>query len=195
MRHHIRTYFTERPMFVSSSRTIAQRSFTLAAIVAGTMLLGAASPWREAAKFGGPWISIETPVNPFDNSTRGALLLVHTFHHGTPESMPIVGKAEGLVDGQRRSMDIAVTKSSREGTYAVQRQWGTKGIWTLLITATPPEHGNSSIQAVVDVDANGEVGGVNVPRDARSMPRLLSLSEVDRTLRERAKTPVAVGAR
>ncbi|MEO8561782.1 MAG: hypothetical protein ABI601_06885 [bacterium] len=182
-------------MFVASSRALAIRSLTLAAIAAGTMLVGAASSPHEASKFGGPWISVETPVNPFDNSTRGALLLVHTFHHGTPESMPIVGKAEGLVDGQRRAVDFVVTKSSREGTYAVQRQWGTKGIWTLLITATPLEHGNGSIQAVVEIGADGDVDGVSVPRDARSMPRLLSLAEVDRTLRERAKAPVAVGAR
>jgi hypothetical protein len=139
---------------------------------------------------------VETPVNPFDNSTRGALLLVHTFHHGTPEFMTVVGKAEGLVDGQRRSMDFTLDKSSRDGTYGVQRQWGTKGIWTLLITATPPEHGGtSSIQAVVDIGAGGDVERVSVPRTAQSMPRLLTSAEVDRALRERAKTPVAVGAR
>ncbi|MDB4881355.1 MAG: hypothetical protein JWL95_121 [Gemmatimonadetes bacterium] len=183
-------------MFVNSLRSHTARWSTLVAIAGGVLVLGAARPSARtsAAKFGGPWISIETPVNPFDNSTRGALLLVHTFHHGTPEDMPIVGKAEGLVDGQRRSVAFTVAKSSRTGTYGVHKQWGDKGIWTLLITATPLEH-QSSIQAVVDIGADGEVERVSVPRNAQSMPRMLTAAEVDRGLRERAKGPVAVGAR
>lgn len=183
-------------MFASSIRARIPRWSALATIAGGAIVLGAATPWSpvRTALFGGPWISIETPVNPFDASTRGALLLVHTFHHGTPEDMAITGKAEGLVDGQRRSLSVSVDRSSRAGTYGVQRQWGDKGIWTLLITATPQEH-PGSIQAVVDIGASGEVARVNVPRTAQSMPRLLTAAEVDRDLRERAKAPVAVGVR
>ena len=177
-------------MSVTSLRSHAIRSLTLATIAAGVFGVGA------AVSFGGPWISIETPVNPYDNATRNAVLLVHTFHHGTPEFMPIVGKAEGIVDGQRRAMDVTLDKSSRDGTYGLQRQWGSKGIWMLLITATPLEHGgNSSIQAVVDIGAGGEVERVSIPRNAQSMPRLLTTAEVDRALQARAKAPVAVGVR
>ncbi|HEV7992931.1 MAG TPA: hypothetical protein VGP25_13960 [Gemmatimonadaceae bacterium] len=177
-------------MFVGSCSTSAVRSLTFAAIAAGAIVIGAAT------RFGGPWISVETPVNPYDSSTRGAVLLVHTFHHGTAEFMPVAGRAEGLVDGQRRSMDISLDKSSREGTYGVQRQWGAKGIWTLLFTATPREHGGiGSIQAAVDIGANGDLERVSIPRTAQSIPRQLTVAEVDRSLRERAKLPVAVGAR
>ena len=31
---------------------------------------------------GPPWISIELPANPYDQTMRGAFLLVHAFHHG-----------------------------------------------------------------------------------------------------------------
>ena len=183
-------------MSVSSLPVRSPRWSLLAALAGGVMLLGAAKPWAHvrAAYFGGPWISIETPVNPYDNATRGALLLVHTFHHGTPMDMPISGKAEGLVDGRRRSVAFTVDKSSHTGTYGVKRQWGDKGIWTLLITATPTEH-MGSIQAVVDVGADGAVERVDVPRTAQSMPRMLTAAEIERGLRERAKAPVAVGVR
>jgi hypothetical protein len=185
-------------MLVDAFRARVARRSAFAVTASAVMAFGAAEPAMRAdvPMFGGPWISVETPANPFDNSTRDAILLVHTFHHGTPQFMPVAGKAEGLVDGQRRSVDFTLDKSSRDGTYGVQRHWGTKGIWTLLLTATPPEHGsNSSIQAVVEIAANGDVGRVTVPRDAQSRPRLLTASEVDAALRERARTSVAVGAR
>jgi hypothetical protein len=185
-------------MLVDSLRARIARRLSVAFAASAMIAFGAAEPAMRSGipMFGGPWISIETPANPFDNSTRNAIMLVHTFHHGTAEFMPVVGKAEGIVDGQRRTTEFSLDKSSRDGTYGVQRQWGTKGIWTLLITATPPEHGgSSSIQAVVEIAANGEIGRVTVPRDAQSRPRLMTTSEVDAALRERARSSVAVGAR
>ena len=57
------------------------------------------------AFMGPPWISIETPPNPFDSGSRGSYLLVHAFHHGTPVNFPVAGTAEGIVDGTRRTID------------------------------------------------------------------------------------------
>ena len=48
----------------------------LAAVAAPAVALSAAS------SFSPPWISIETPPNPYDPASRGAFLVVHTFHHG-----------------------------------------------------------------------------------------------------------------
>jgi hypothetical protein len=184
---------------MSVNHVRAARRTTLVAIATlagGAMMLVAAKPWAGApAMFGGPVISIETPVNPYDASVRGALLLVHTYHHGTKEHMPLTAKAEGLVDGQRRSLDLKLVRSSQAGTHGLHRQWGDKGIWTLLITATPENHGGGSVQAVVDIAADGEVARVRVPRTASNAYRLMTAAEVDRELRERARAPMAVGAR
>ena len=64
---------------------------------------------------GPPWISIEHPVNPYDATTRDAFLLVHAFHHGTPQNFPVTGTAEGMVDGQRRTVNLEFTRTSRSG--------------------------------------------------------------------------------
>ena len=174
----------------------ALRRTMLAAIVGGAMVIGAAKPWASVASpFGGPVISIESPVNPYDPSVRGAVLLVHTYHHGDREHMPLTGRAEGLVDGQRRSLDLKLAKSSQAGTHALHKQWGDPGIWTLLITATPENHGGGSVQAAVDIGADGGIERVRVPRTASNAYRTLTAAEIDRDLRERAKTPMAVGAR
>jgi hypothetical protein len=44
------------------------------------------------AHAGPPWISIELPANPYDRATKGAFLVVHAFHHGTPVGFPVSGK-------------------------------------------------------------------------------------------------------
>src|SRR5919112_4947100 len=120
------------------TRTRAARAAMLATIGGATLMLSAATG-DATSMFGGPWISIESPANPYDQATRGSVMLVHTFHHGTKMEMPLVGKAEGLVDGRRKSVALTLTKGSEAGTHAVRNEWGEKGTWTVLLTATQPE--------------------------------------------------------
>jgi hypothetical protein len=70
----------------------------------------------------------------------------------------------------------------------VRNEWGAKGTWTVLIVATQPEP-KGSIQAVVDVGADGSISRVTLPQ------RMLTAADVDRSLRERSGAPVSVGAR
>ena len=185
-------------MFNTSLRARAARWSIVTAIAGGAVMLAAAKPLvsASASMFGGPWISIESPVNPYDASTRGALMLVHTFRHGSPMDMGMAGRAEGLIDGQRRSVALELRKASNAGTYAVSKQWESKGVWTLVITASPTDHGpGEQIQAVVEVSGDGDVGKVSVPRTAQGALRTVAAAEIDRGLRERAKAPMAVGAR
>ena len=80
-------------------RTIMISSpFRSIAIAACAIALTGAAP-----SFGPPWISIETPANPYDAASRGAFLVVHTFHHGDLAASGVTGTAEGMVSGARRS--------------------------------------------------------------------------------------------
>ena len=178
-----------------TTRSLISRAALGATMVAGLVAVTAATTpttlTKDAAAFGGPWISIEAPANPYDQATYGALMLVHTFHHSTKVELPLAGKAEGLVDGERRSVALTFGKSSQAGTRSVRNQWGGKGIWTVVLTAT---EGQASIQAVAEINADGSVGKVSVPvRNGR--PHLLSVAEIDRALRERAGGRMAVGGR
>lgn len=175
-----------------TTRSLISRAAFGATIVAGLAAVTAATtPSGDAAAFGGPWISIEAPANPYDQATYGALMLVHTFHHSTKVELPLAGKAEGLVDGERRSVALTFGKSSQAGTRSVRNQWGSTGTWTVVLTAT---EGQASIQAVAEINADGSVGKVSVPvRNGR--PHLLSAAEIDRGLRERAGGRMAVGGR
>ena len=159
-----------------------------ATAVAATLVLatGAASPAgipaAKAALAGPPWISIEYPANPLDRSTRGAYLLVHAFHHGTPVGYPVSGTAEGLVKGERKTVTLHFTSTSRPGVYALQKQWGDEGVWTLLITVTQAT--NDVAQAIVELGPRG-ITAVRVPTQREregDFPRKVTASEVEQSL-------------
>lgn len=145
------------------------------------LLLAAGGP-----AFGPPWISIETPPNPFDAASRGAFLIVHTFHHQTAVSSGLTGTAEGIVGSARRSVRLTFDSTSRVGTYALRKQWPTEGTWMLVIKAG--EHSNS-VTALVDLAADGSVSRVRVPtREQRGwqIPQEVSAREIDAALQARA---------
>lgn len=143
---------------------------------------------------GPAWISIELPANPHDQTTRGAFLLVHAFHHGTPMAFPVTGTAEGLVNGQRRSVKLGFDRTSRQGVYALRTQWGDTGEWTLVISVT--QGPNDVAQAMVQI-SGGEVIAVRVPTEQRggwSVPRRITQAEIEASLRDRP-TWLTAGAR
>lgn len=140
------------------------------------------------AKAGPPWISIEHPVNPYDASTRGAFLLVHAFHHGTPVNFPVTGTAEGLVNGQRRSVSLEFRRASRPGVYALHKQWADSGAWSLVVAVA--QGADDKVYAVVDLAANGEVAKVRVPTRRQgdyTIPAPVAMRDIDAALRGRAQ--------
>ena len=141
------------------------------------------------ASAGPPWLSIEYPANPYDAASRGAVLLVHTFHHGTSVGYPVSGTAEGIVNGARRTVSLEFKATSRPGVYALHKQWANDGVWTLVIAATQGNGDGNTVTAVVELGANGQVAAVNVPTRQRGewlIPAAVSMNDVDAALRARA---------
>ena len=142
-----------------------------------------------AVSLGPPWISIEYPVNPYDRTTRAAYLLVHAFHHGTPVDFPVSGTAEGIVNGQRRTVSLEFGRTSRPGVYALAKRWPDEGTWTLLIAVA--QGPADKVFAVVDIARGGEVASVRVPTRRQSgesvpLPAPVAMSEIEASLRSRA---------
>ena len=159
-------------------------SFALIALSSAAL---ATPPLRADAKptdatlVGPPWISVEYPVNPHDRTTRDAFLVVRCFRHADPEPCALTGTAEGLVNGERRSIKLTFTETGRTGAYALTRQWQSEGVWTLVI--------RGAATALVELGPDGQVASVSVPsRQDRgwTIPIDVSMSEVDQALRARA---------
>ena len=139
----------------------------------------AASPFR-----GPPWISIEYPPSPYDRVTREAFLLVHAYHHSTPADFPVSGKAEGMVDGKRRTVELQFQRTSRPGVFALRRQWPEGGRWVLSLNV---HQGDFVAGALVKIGADGRVAGVDVPTRRMgsddNIPRAISAAEIEAALR------------
>lgn len=150
------------------------------------LALSAAAP-----AFGPPWISIETPANPYDAATRGALLVVHTFHHGTPTASGVTGTAEGIVAGSRRSVRLSFDAMSRPGSYALRKQWPSDGTWMLVINTGGQAEG---VTALVDIAETGDVSRVRVPtrrEGAHQVPAQVTAHDIDAALAARATARTA----
>jgi hypothetical protein len=155
-------------------------------LATAVLMLGAAAP-----SFGPPWISIETPPNPHDAATRGAFLVVHTFHHGDLTASGVTGAAEGIVGGSRKSIPLSFDTTSRRGSYALRRQWPNDGTWMLVINTGGQAQG---VTALVDIGSTGDVSRVRVPtrREGRwELPVQVTARDVDAALEARVSTTTA----
>ena len=164
------------------------------AILAGTAAVAPSpAPHSPDASAGPPWISIEYPANPLDRTTRGAYLLVHAFHHGTPVGLPVSGTAEGIVDGKRRTVTLDFTTTSRPGVFALARQWPAEGRWLLAITVAQGEDGDGAT-ALVRLAPEGGIAAVEVPSRQQggwTIPLAVSRRDIEAALARHAATPAA----
>jgi hypothetical protein len=126
---------------------------SLAAVV--TLAAATASP----AWGGPPWLSIEFPANPMNKSAQGAYLLVHTFHHEQAGAFTVEARAEGLVNGQRKTLPLTLERTDRDGVYALKQTWPETGDWVIVIVGAP---GEGSVTALVSI-ADGSIRGIRVP--------------------------------
>ncbi|HMA23660.1 MAG TPA: hypothetical protein VKP00_06690 [Gemmatimonadaceae bacterium] len=164
---------------------MTSRRITTLASCAGLVLLGAASlAAKPAAVKWPPWLSIESPVNPFDPATRGAVLLVHAItREGPPAVSALTGSAEGIVNGARRTIPLRLDTTPVPGVFAVRRQWPAEGTWLLRVSM-------QNTTALVSLAGDGRVEGVRVPTQHASgvdLPRAVSDKEIDSTLSAAAR--------
>lgn len=135
---------------------------------------------------GPPWIAIEYPVNPHDPATRDAFMTVRTYHHGDLVGHEVTGTAEGLVNGQRRSMRLDIRRLPQAGAYAVRWRKPADGTWVLVVSSR--QEGRHMATAVVTVDGAGRVARVSVPSrpiegGRWQVPRAVAAAEVNALLR------------
>ena len=109
---------------------------------------------------GPPWITIEYPGNPYDQATRNAYLVVHTYHHMAPVFADLRGEAVTWEGGHRKATPLRFGETGRTGAYTLERQWST-GRPTVLVITYGGEHG--TVTALVSVSAEGVVTRVDVP--------------------------------
>ena len=134
--------------------------------------LAAATP----AVAGPPWLTIEFRPNNF-----AGVMLLRTYNHGEGLAMPLTGTAEGVVNGQRRTVALTFNRAAdAPNAYTVPNTWGVEGVWVLNISVTGDHLGAG---AVVGLDRNGEPAFTRFPRTTVGASRPATSREVSAMLR------------
>ena len=135
---------------------------------------------------GPPWISLEIPANPYNETTRGAFALVRVYHHGDAAYYPVTGRAEGLINGVRQSVDLKLVSTSIPGVYAVRYEPNKEGAWLLVINIGEKDREMGQATMLVSV-RNGEVSSAQVPTRRNSgylVPDAVTPAQIDAMLRQ-----------
>ena len=151
----------------------------LSAACAFALVLGATP-----AQAGPPWIAVEYPANPLHEDSRGALFLVHTFHHGISREFPLIGYAEGMVEGRRVRREVTITPTYRTGVHAVRGNLEGGTAWVLVLNMTDVD---THIVESMLVALNGDraLTAVDIPfapSNEWSEPRAATAEQIDRFL-------------
>ena len=75
-------------------------------------------------------------------------LLVRTYHCGTPAEIAIVGSAEGIVNGQPKTVPLTLTRTAEADVFSVARQWPADGAWVLTFTNEKSAFVNAIVELV-----------------------------------------------
>ena len=161
---------------------LRRRRAPLLALTAVLTVVLLAPPLLEA---GPPWITVEFPPNPLDRQTRGALLVIHTYHHQRSIEAEISAVAHPAGSDDARSLKLAVTATSRPGVYAVRGDLPAREAWVVVVTM---REGEAAASALVALEPGGDLTAVRVPhevRDGWQIPHAATEADV-RAMRETA---------
>jgi len=169
-------------------RRLVSPTLAILALVLTTLPAGADA--RETPIFAGPpWISIESPPNPYNTETKGALLVVRVYHHGEAAFYPLTGTAEGLVDGKRQTLKLDFTSTSTPGMYALKFTKPSSGSWMLVISVGKDRDEHGTVTAMVTLGSDGTVASVQVPTRQEGqwlMPAVVTDADINAKLKEMA---------
>lgn len=138
----------------------------LAALAAATVSLA-----------GGFYLQVAAPDS---KEAQGAVLLVRAYGCVTPEDAELVATAEGIVQGERRSIKLELTHRGA-GVYAIRRQWPQEGVWVLAINGAYKAKGMSA-SALVTLSPSGQIQSKDKGVEVRYSPRRLAKQDIDSAL-------------
>jgi hypothetical protein len=124
---------------------------------------------------GGYWLEFGKPTASNDPAAKEALALVRAVGCGEPSKSTMSASAEGLVNGERKSLPLQVVTLASPGLYAIKGQLPSEGSWVLSVTGTYLE---ANTGAIVPITSKG------IERKAAKLSRHKPLpAEVDALLR------------
>ena len=112
-------------------------------LVCAVVVLGSLA---QSAWAGGQQVTAQPAVD-------GKSVVVRTFRCGTPSSFTVVGTAEGVVDGARKTIPLTIARAGEEGVFTVARQWPAEGKWALVFSV----EGAHAVSTLVELEPGAKI--------------------------------------
>jgi hypothetical protein len=119
--------------------------------------------------------TIGNPVASQDYQFKSAAFVFRTEGCADPATAQISATAEGIVKGERRSVDLRVMPGKKPGIYGIARTWPADGQWVVSLKG---KCASSTAGAIVSV----RPGGV-VRESLKLLSRPATESEIETSLR------------
>ena len=87
----------------------------------------------------------------------------------------ITGTAEGMVNGERRSVPLRLVPAAAPGAFAVSRDWPQQGVWVVSLTG---HCGSFTASAIIPIGPNGFLR-----ESSKFFPRAATAAEVESVLK------------
>ena len=145
----------------------------------GSFLLAAIATLAPVTFAGGFQLEIQKPTSN-EGEMKGAAFLIRTYGCHQPWDADVSATAEGVVNGKRQSIKIALTRTS-QGVYAVKQQWPSHGAWVVAITG---QYNGITSSALIEMGSNGTVRITKEDRvSSKIVQRKLTAEEVESALK------------
>jgi len=102
---------------------------------------------------GGFWVTVESAHSSRPGMSGQTVLVVRPDGCHEPQSAAITATAEGIVNGQRRSLPLKLVAIS-PGVYEIAREWPAQGTWVVAVNA---EYRGLSRAAITRLGAGGAI--------------------------------------
>src|SRR5262245_23871813 len=166
----------------ASMRLRSRFARSMAALALGT-LFAASLPARAG---GPPSFAFKAPDASGKRTASSPVLEVHAFSCHTPTDATVRAYAEGMVNGERRTIPLKLESTGTKGVYNLSRQWPADA-WVLVFSI---DHGGQTT-ALVRLDDRGEPvfdpgsgteGGQVRASTFRSIPGAATSKDIDAVL-------------
>jgi hypothetical protein len=101
-------------------------------------------------------VEIGNPAANPEAMSKHAALVARTTSCHAPEKTSMRATAEGVIDGQRRSIPLKLIALSAPGTFAITHEWPLSGTWAVKIVARNPEFKDYATGALVRFDGGSD---------------------------------------
>jgi len=102
---------------------------------------------------GGFYVELGSPSGRSDPKAKGAVMLARLTGCHNPENGKLAAVAEGMVNGERRSIAIEPIALDSPGLYAIPKAWPNEGKWTVRLVGRHPSFDRPT-SAVVRVEGD-----------------------------------------